>query len=476
MVLEWQERVQEQRLAVSKQSTLRSQTRAAVEELQKQIADLGAEREHITSGGAAAARRQSLEARFAIVQRDEAALKDSLDQSKARLVATQTSHQEALQDADDSTAELHALVEQQAQAEAEARAVEEAAQATAKCVANRVQVADVQACEAQTRQHREALRSANREARQLRVALADALSSSADLPNALRELEILRESSDMATQRVEALEHLNNQLQTKIAQLRLEVSRLKKGEVDLRSEEELMREVMFQQSDNLVRRVEDLTDESATAVADKKQLLTTAADLLSKVDSAEARLSCRADMDAECDKFETSRETLTAEVARLRRTNGALCQQALGEEAETPLRGALTDIASLDRIEGGEVLQDEISRLLHGEKLLTTQNSTVRADASALVLRLQQLLAEREEAFWVERQRLSDQVMHLERTRTGRTSNLLQQYSATIQGDSSSGSSKNSVAGAVGAAAPAAKAAAAAVSGGFRILRDTIRG
>lgn len=142
------------------------------------------------------------------------------------------------------------------------------------------------------------------------------------------------------------------------------------------------------------------------------------------------------------------------------------------------MRGALADVAALVRVEAGEALQDEISRLIHGEKLLTTQNSTVRADASALVLRLQQLLAEREEAFWVDRQRLSDQVMHLERTRTGRTSNLLKQYNATIQGDSSSGSSKGSVAGAVGAAAdhPAAKAAAAAVSGGFRKLRDTIKG
>lgn len=233
-----------------------------------------------------------------------------------------------------------------------------------------------------------------------------------------------------------------------------------------------MREVMLQQSGSLVRRVEDLSEESAIAVADKKQLLTTAGDLLFWVDSAEARLSRRADMEVQCKQLDASRETVVAEVERLRRTNAALCQQALGEEAETPLRGALADVASLVQIEAGEALQDEISRLIHGEKLLTTQNSTVRADASALVLRLQQLLAEREEAFWVDRQRLSDQVMHLERTRTGRTSNLLKQYNATIQGDSSSSSrsSKGSV------AAPAAKAAAAAVSDGFRKLRDTMRG
>jgi len=476
-VLEWQQRVQEQRAAVSKQSSLRSETRVAVEELQKRIEALASEREYIINGGAASARRESLEARFAALQQDEAALKDNLCQSKARVVAAHASHQEALQHADDRKAELHVQEEQRAHVEAEVEAVEEAAKTTAKCMANRVQVGDVQACEAKTRQHREALRSIDREARQLRVALAESLSSSADLPNALQELEVLRESSQMATRRVEALEDLNNQLQTKIAQLQSDAGRLKTGEVDLRSEEELMREVMFQQSDSFVRRVENLADEGATAVADKKQLLATAGDLQFQVEAAEARLSSRTEKQVQCEQIETSRETLIAEVERLRRTNGALCQQALGEEAETPLRGALADVTALVRIEAGEALQDEISRLIHGEKLVTTRNSTVRADASALVLRLQQLLAEREEAFWVERQRLSDQVMHLERTRTGRTSNLLKHYSATVQGDNSSGSSKGSVAGAVGAAAtPAAKAAAAAVSGGFRKLRDSIRG
>merc|ERR1712083_415665 len=79
-------------------------------------------------------------------------------------------------------------------------------------------------------------------------------------------------------------------------------------------------------------------------------------------------------------------------------------------------------------------IRDEIGRLVHGKRLLVSEGGGVRGDAAALALRIQQLLAEREEAFWMERQQLSDRVMALERVRGGRTNKLLQHYDAAARG------------------------------------------
>jgi len=59
-----------------------------------------------------------------------------------------------------------------------------------------------------------------------------------------------------------------------------------------------------------------------------------------------------------------------------------------------------------------EGIHDEVRRILRGQQLkaATTQGrggANVQADAAELSLRIQQALAEREESFWVERQRLS---------------------------------------------------------------------
>lgn len=472
--------MQEQREAMTRQAALRAEVRAAVEQLQRQIEELTAERQRLAGGGAVAdieARRAALEDRMARFGQEEATLQAGLGQHEEELRAAQAAEHEAGQRKAACVTELSEEQHLHAQAEFEARATEAAAEAATARLKDMVDVSSVQRCEAEAREYRDALRSLDRESRQLRVALAEALSSGADLPNALRELEVLRESTEVAVQRVRSLEELNEQFQGRVEQLEAQVARLRMGAVDLRSEEDLMREVIIQQSEHLLRRVEDLTEERKTAAADRQQLLATAADLAAQVDTAEARLGRRPKLETECQRLEAGQQALTAEVQRLRRTNEALREQVLGEEAEGPLSGALSQTVRLGDDEIGEALRAEIGRLVCGQPLLTSQGSGgVRADAAALALRLQQLLAEREEAFWVERQRLSDRVMALERVRPGRTGNLLRQYDAAARGTSSgltgSGSGNGSFSAGALAAAPAA--AAAAMTGGFRKLRETM--
>merc|ERR1712190_5153 len=143
-------------------------------------------------------------------------------------------------------------------------------------------------------------------------------------------------------------------------------------------------------------------------------------------------------------------------------TNEALCQQVLDVDGE--FSGALSPKASFvgGVDDAAEAIREEIGRLLHGKPLLITEGGGVRADAATLALRLQQLLAEREEAFWMERQQLSDRVMALERVRGGRTSKLLQHYDAAARG---SGDQSKSGGGGI------FKSGASAVTGSFRKLK-----
>ncbi|CAE7469362.1 unnamed protein product [Symbiodinium natans] len=283
---------------------------------------------------------------------------------------------------------------------------------------------------------------------------------------AKRELEVLRDAQEAASQRVQDLESVNAQLEKRIEQVQADIAALRKGTVDLRSEEDLMREVIVTQSEQLLRKVEDLTAEEKLAAEDRRHLLERAARLASEVERAEARIAKQSELEEQCAQLDAAQQTLSAEVERLRRTNDALCQQVLGSDGEGPFAGALQEVSLLDG-EEDQAMRDEIGRLVRGQLLLTSQSGSVKGDAAALALRLQQLLAEREEAFWVERQRLSDHISSLERTQNGRTSNLLRQYDAAVRASGGSGPKAPGLAG-----APAA--AAAAVTGVARRLRQTI--
>jgi len=361
-------------------------------------------------------------------------------------------------------------------------------------LAGMISVEEVQRVEGESRRFREAIEAADVEARRLRSALADALSTVADLPNALQELAVLRRSAEGAAERMQALETVNAQLQGKVEKLAKEISSLRRGAVDLHEEEGLMREVIIQQSENLLRKVEDLTDERSTADADRKRLLEAAAELLERVDSGEARLARRADVDRECTTLAAAAQSLGAEVDRLRRTNGALCQQVLGEDGEGELAGALAyaggsgdDVdepssasrrAAAADDEEVRLLQEEVCRLVRGRQMRKQPGGgNVHTDASALALTLQQALAEREESFWVERQRLSDRITALERARGGRTGALLRHYDTAARGEATCGSGAGGAAGAAGSAASlasATSAASSALTGGVRRLRSMV--
>jgi len=301
--------------------------------------------------------------------------------------------------------------------------------------------------------------------------LADALSNGVDLPTARQELGILRAAAETAAKRMEELEVLNSQLQGRIEGLEREIAQLRLGTVDLRSEEDLMREVLAQQSEQLVRKVEDLTDERKTADADRKQLLSLTADLLRQVESANARLARRSELEAASEKLDAESEALRGEVERLRRTNGALCQQVLGEDGDGPLAGVLSDPDSHMHVDDEEtrLLNEAVCRLIRGRSVALPGGSptaNVRTDASSLALRLQTLIAEREESFWVEQQRLSDRVAALDRARGGRTGALLREYGAAARG--APAGEKSSSAG-TGAAS-----AVAAATAGMQRLRGAV--
>ena len=252
-----------------------------------------------------------------------------------------------------------------------------------------------------------------------------------------------------------------------IVQNKEDVSRLRKGTVDVESERELMREVIVQQSESLLRKVEDLSEERKTAEDDRKQLLGLAADLCERVESAESRIAQHQELEKSCVDLEAAVKTLGADAERKRRTNDALCQQALGEEGDGPLAGVLAK--SLSRAGAGAgALNEDARRLVQGQLLVTSQGDSLQADAQALCLKIQQQLAQREEAFWVERQGLSDRVMALERARGGRTGALLRAYDTAAKGGAQAGS-----AGGGGGVTAGAAGAAAAVKERFRGLLGT---
>lgn len=245
-----------------------------------------------------------------------------------------------------------------------------------------------------------------------------------------------------------------------------------------------MREVLVQQNENLLQKVEDLTEERRTADHDRKQLLSRTADLLAEVDKAEARIKAKPAVESDIKSMEASRQTLVVEVERLRRTNDALCHQVLGEDAEGVFAGCLEPNSAMSSLApasaDSQELYAEVGRLVHGQLLRGSSGDSVQADASALALRLQQTLAEREEAFWVERQRLSDRVTALERTRGGRTSAMLKEYGKTVQGTKGGDSGASGAGGAPGGAGglatakEGAAAAAKSVKGSFKTLKGML--
>ncbi|CAJ1403608.1 unnamed protein product [Effrenium voratum] len=458
---EWQHKVAAQRENIAQSERERGELRAEVERLQQAVASLTSERDRLLRGGAARDaedKNRELEAKLESLREEKTEIESGLAQQEAELAQARRLAAQAAESGDAAAEELReeeARLEKQQQSVA---AAEAAAAAAEQRLQSMVSVEEVQRCEKEAKSYREALVSVDKEARQLRLALADALSSGTDLSMAKRELEVLRDAQEAASQRVKALESVNDQLENRIAQVEGEIASLRKGTVDLRSEEDLMREVIVSQSEQLLRRVEDLTAEEKLAAEDRRQLLATAAQLADEVEKAEERVARHSELEEQCIQLDAAQQTLSAEVERLRRTNDALCQQVLGSDGEGPFTGALEQVSVLDG-EEDQAIRDEIGRLVRGQLLLTSQAGSVKADAAALALRLQQLLAEREEAFWVERQRLSDHIISLERTNAsvnGRTSNLLRHYDAAVRNASST------------------EPPASLVSGGLRRLRQTI--
>merc|ERR1719253_149771 len=115
--------------------------------------------------------------------------------------------------------------------------------------------------EADGREWAEALRTSEREARQLRVALAEALSSGTDLPNTMQELTLLKQSTVAATNRVQSLEDVNKQIHLRIVEINEQNRKLRKNQFDVQNESDLMREVIVEQNETLLRKVDDLTEE-----------------------------------------------------------------------------------------------------------------------------------------------------------------------------------------------------------------------
>eukprot|EP00441_Pelagodinium_beii_P037890 CAMPEP_0197638870 /NCGR_PEP_ID=MMETSP1338-20131121/13669_1 /TAXON_ID=43686 ORGANISM="Pelagodinium beii, Strain RCC1491" /NCGR_SAMPLE_ID=MMETSP1338 /ASSEMBLY_ACC=CAM_ASM_000754 /LENGTH=510 /DNA_ID=CAMNT_0043211523 /DNA_START=73 /DNA_END=1603 /DNA_ORIENTATION=- len=401
---EWRQKVQQQRHTVAKSENERTRIREEVARLKQQVDSLTSEREHLLKGGAledAEEKQKELEAKLLSVREEKADIEASIAQQEQELAAARSAAAAAAESANASAEKLakeekrlHLQRQEVEGAEAYALAAEERLQSM-------VAVEEVQDREREAKQCREALASVDKEARQLRLALADALSSGTDLSTAKRELEVLRDSQEAAAQRAKALEGVNMQLERRIAQVEEEIQRLKKGTVDLRSEGDLMKEVIISQSEQLLRKVEDLTEEEKVADEDRRQLLATAARLAEEVEVAETRIARQSDLEEQSKKLDAAQLTLSAEVERLRRTNDALCQQVLGPDGEGPFAGVLSEGSMLDG-EEDLAIRDDIGRLVRGQLLLSTQAGSMQADAAALALRLQQLLAEREEAFWVD--------------------------------------------------------------------------
>lgn len=484
---DWSRRVREQREALAQSDKERATLRTTVERLQRQVAKLQAEQARLRDGGADAdlvARRGALRSQLEDLERARSECGPRIDEAERERTEASAAEAEAEAEAASAEVAVAAARAELGRLQAAAEASEEAAAEAEARLGSMVAAVRLRDQEAKVRTAREELATSQAEARQLRVALAEAISSGADLPNTLKELELLKESATASTRRIDALEAINAQLQGRLVQLHGETKRLKTGAVDLRSEGDLMREVLVEQSQQLLRRVEDLTDESYTAVADKKQLLASAADLLAQVDEAETRMARCPGIEEQCNQMATAQQTLRAEVERLCLSNDAFCEQVFGEDGEGPFAGLLMrgSMLELGGIPVDEAPHLEVGRLVRGEPLLTVRGSGggasgLQADAAGLALKLQQILAEREEAFWIERSRLSDRVASLERVRGGgRTGALLVQYDAAARGGVHAGRPGASppcggTAGAGAYATAGLDSATAAVSGGWKRLQ-----
>jgi len=488
---EWRQRVKEQRARLNQSARARGELRMAITELQQRVAALTQEKERLSKGCAeadVAARCAALQKELEHLREARATAEQEALQAEGDLEAAKAATAERAAAASAAVSDLEVAKAELSRAKCDVTAVQEAVVAAEARLHSMVAVGNLQAQEAEIRRVKEEIAASDREARQLRLALAEAISSGADLPNTLKELEFLKESTAAATKRMQAVEAVNAQLQARLLQVNEDIRELRKGAIDLKSEGELMREVIVEQSEQLLRRVEDLTDERKTADADRKQLLATTADLLASVEREEARIAQAPEHETACANLEGTRPNLVAEVERLRRTNDAMCQQVLGEDSEGPFAGTLRR-ASVVLAGDEDGLHEEVARLVRGQQLLQASSqgrtgANVQLDAAQLALRLQQALAEREESFWVERQRLSDRVMTLERARGGRTGALLREYNAAVRGTAGGGVAHGGNAGGAGASSvgafaaagrDAASAAAGIATGGWRRLSQVMR-
>lgn len=462
----WQQKVQEQRDALNESSKARVEARSSIEEWQKQVTGLQEKHRRLTSKeGPAAdveAERQSMRERLPELESRRLFALDGVVTAGAEVNA---SKEAAPASADALVTSAEALEEcerRRCEMEDFLQVAQEATAAAEERLTRMIPVEAVQRTETEATARREALEAAEGESRRLRVALAEALSSGADIANAMEEIAVLRESSERAAQRMKDVEAMNGQLETKLKQLNEEIAGLRERSVDMRSEEELMREVIVQQNEDLLRRVEELTDERKTGDADRKQLLETTAELLGAVEDGDMRIGRKDNLRREMEEWQRTSQTTMCEAERLRRTNAALCQQVLGEDSEGPLAGALGDPDRMGCLDDAELrrIYDSVCQLVRGRVAVEACRGDVRGDAATLALKLQTTLAEREEAFWVERQKLSDRVISLERVRGGRTGKLLEQYEQTARG------SKPGAGG--GSAVPKPQEAVEALKGGFR--------
>ncbi|CAK0850739.1 unnamed protein product [Prorocentrum cordatum] len=333
---EWRQLALQQREELQRNGQLRTELRTDAEALQKQLGALGAERERLSSGGAAVDAEVhvcNLQAQLAQTRARQIAGARELERLEAELGEARAAAAEAAASAEAGAAELGEAERERAGLEAETRnAEDDIARATEERLAGMVSTEEIQRREAESERSREAIREAVRE-------LQTVAAGSRGRP-LQRRRPAKRSDGAAGAARVrrgrdqgrQPLEDFNAQLEGRIKQLEEEIAQLRTGAVDLASEEELLREAVVQQSETSLRRVEDLTDERKTADADRRQLLATAAELLGQVDAAETRVGRRESLESQCKRYEDDSQVLSSEVERYQRTNDALCQQVFGED------------------------------------------------------------------------------------------------------------------------------------------------
>lgn len=411
--------VEQQKQLLDESQKLRSEVRNSVEALKRDIDALAAESKELASPSesAGAARRAAMEVQVSQLKAAIAAAQRAAEEDKDELLLIET----PLNNFKETTVNLAPAVEAAAEkavaAEAVALRAEQAAEQSEAKLVVMVEAEALREVERELSSKKEQLSELEKEGRQLRVALAEALRDAPTL-----ELGALKEAAESAARRVEALEKLNKMLEERVAKVEAENTRLVRGAVDLQGEEAVMREMLMQHNETFLEKVDAMTEEHRAAVMDRRRLLEGTANLLDAVEAAEARIAARDQVEAESAQLQTTQLSLTSEVQRLRASNDALMQGL--EESFDNLR---VDPAGLSA---------EVGKLMRGQGLTNSSlTGSVQADASAVALQIQQVLAEREEAFWVERQKLTDRVAALEKTRGGRTGALLRSYGSAAQAD-----------------------------------------